>query len=369
MTERRVPFFDLAASLNPVKEQLDAAWAEVYGHGGWVGGPAVGAFEQAFADYCEINNCIGLANGTDALELALRALGVGPGDEVIIPANTFIATAEAVSNVGATPVFADIDPATLLMRPIDVEPMITPRTAALMPVHLYGQPCDMAGFASLAEKAQLALIEDAAQAHGSRCDGLAPGALSDAATFSFYPGKNLGALGDGGALVTRHDDLAEKIRSISAHGRSLEDRYLHDVVGCNSRLDTLQAAFLSVRLTRLDEENNHRRRVRDLYEQLLPASVQLVKQEPGRVSSNHLIVAEVDEREDFRRELETRGVQTGLHYPVPCHLQKAYFEGGNTPSKPVAESAARRIVSLPVWGQMPEDDVVFVCEQIGALRR
>jgi dTDP-4-amino-4,6-dideoxygalactose transaminase len=369
MTERRIPFFNLAASLNPVKAGLDAAWNAVYEHGGWVGGPAVEEFERAFAAYCEVEHCVGVANGTDALELALTALGVGPGDEVIVPANTFIATAEAVSNVGAVPVFADIHPATLLMRPIDAESMITPRTVAVIPVHLYGQPCDMAGFARLAEKAGLGLIEDAAQAHGSRCDGLAPGALSDAATFSFYPGKNLGALGDGGALVTRNADLAEKVRSTSAHGRSLEDRYLHDVVGRNSRLDTLQAAFLSVRLDRLDEENTHRRRVRALYEQWLPASIQLVKQEPGRISSNHLIVAEVDERESFRRELETMGVQTGLHYPVPCHLQNAYLGDGTPASRPVAESAARRIVSLPVWGQMPEDDVAFVCQQISALRR
>ena len=369
MTQRRVPFFDLAASLDPVKDRLDAAWAEVYNHGGWVGGPAVGAFEEQFAAFSNIDHCVGVANGTDALQLALKALGVGPGDEVIVPANTFIATAEAVTNVGATPVFADVDAATLLMRPIDVEPLIGPNTAALIPVHLYGQPCDMAGFAQLAEKAQLALVEDAAQAHGASCDGLSPGALSDAATFSFYPGKNLGALGDGGALITRHLDLAEQVRSLSAHGRSVEDRYLHDLVGCNSRLDTLQAAFLSIRLENLERENAHRRKIRELYEQWLPPSVQLVKQEPGRISSNHLIVAEVDEREPFRAELEARGVQTGLHYPVPCHLQKAYTETGTSGSRPVAETAAGRIVSLPVWGQMPEDDVAFVCEQIGAIGR
>jgi len=365
---RKVPFFDLGASVEPVKDALDQAWDAVYTNGAFVGGPAVTTFETAFAAYCETKHCIGVANGTDALELVLRASGVGPGDEVIVPANTFFATAEAVSNVGATPIFADVDPATLLMRPVDVEPMLTARTSAVIPVHLYGQPCDMPGFARLAARAQIAVIEDAAQAHGARCDGQAPGAQSTAATFSFYPGKNLGALGDGGAVVTNDDELADTIRSLSAHGRSISDRYVHDRIGRNSRLDTLQAAFLTVRLEQLESENEHRRLVRDRYERWLPPWVQLVKQEPGRISSHHLIVAEVNEREEFRRELESNGVSTGLHYPVPCHLQQAYVGDRRPMTRPVAETAAGRIVSLPVWGQIPEEDVAYVCEQIDAIR-
>lgn len=363
---RRVPFLDLSASLHPVKDQLDAAWDSVFSSGGFVGGAAVATFEDAFAAYSGAKHCIGVANGTDALELVLRALGVKPGHEVIIPANTFIATAEAVSNVGATPVFADIDPATLLMRPVDAEPHINERTAAMIPVHLYGQMCDMAGFASLAASTGIALMEDAAQAHGSLCEGHGPGAQSSAATFSFYPGKNLGALGDGGAIVTNDDAMAETLRSMSAHGRSISDRYLHDMVGRNSRLDAIQAAFLSVRLERLEEENEHRRTVRGWYENMLPPSVQLVKQEVDRVSSHHLIVAQVDERDALRSKLEQRGIATGLHYPVPCHRQRAYLTAETT-SCPVAETSADRIVSLPVWGQMPESDANYVCEQIREL--
>lgn len=364
---RRVPFFDLNASLRPVMPALDDAWASVCADGAFVGGAAVSRFEAEFAAYCDVPHCIGVANGTDALELALKAVGVGIGDEVIIPANTFIATAEAVVNIGATVAFADVDPETLLMRPADVEPIMNARTAAIVPVHLFGQPCDMVGFGALASKAGLVLIEDAAQAHGARVEGRAPGSLSDAATFSFYPGKNLGALGDGGAVVTRHDHVAQKIRSMSAHGRSAEDRYLHDIVGRNSRLDTLQAAFLSVRLSQLEGENAHRRMVRDRYAAWLPESVRLVAQSDGRECSNHLIVAEVDNRDEFRRVLDESGVGTGIHYPRPCHLQDAFVQERVSWTMPVAEAAANRIVSLPVWGQMPEDDVAFVCEQVEAM--
>lgn len=362
--QRRVPFFDLHASLAPIMGELHAAWTDVVESGAFVGGPAVSAFEEQFAAYSKAEHCVGVANGTDAIELVLRALGISSGDEVLVPANTFVATAEAVVNVGATVTFADVDPATLLMRPCDAEAAMTDRTTAIIPVHLYGQMCDMVGFRELADRANVALIEDAAQAHGASVDGYSPGALSAAATFSFYPGKNLGALGDGGAVLTNRADLESDIRCLAAHGRSAEDRYLHDKVGRNSRLDGMQAAFLSARLPQLEAENTRRREVRELYSQHLPESVVLVDQAPGRVCSDHLIVAQVDDRDEFRQDLETRGVATGLHYPRPCHLQVAFVQERLPWSMPVAEAAASRIVSLPVWGQMPDDDVDYVCRQI-----
>ncbi len=364
MSERRVPFLDLRASTAPVAAELDAAWKSVTGHGGYVGGPEVAEFENAFARFCGTEACIGVANGTDAIELVLRALAIGPGDEVVVPGNTFIATAEAVTNVGARPVFADVDPATLLIGPDDVAAALTPATKAVLAVHLYGQPCDMVSLAAFTSPRGLALIEDAAQSVGATYAGSAPAAHSVAATYSFYPGKNLGAFGDGGAVVTNDPGLAAKIRQLSAHGRSDEDRYLHDVVGRNSRLDTIQAAVLAVRLSRLPEENAHRARVHGWYREALPSSVRLVEQAPGRVSSHHLAVAQVDDRDDLRSQLDQVGVSTGLHYPVPCHLQKAYAGMGPVPSLPVVEAAAARIVSLPIWGQMPQADVAYVCEHL-----
>jgi dTDP-4-amino-4,6-dideoxygalactose transaminase len=366
-SSRKVPFFDLHSSLEPIMANLHTAWTDVLADGAFVGGSAVAVFEAEFAEFNSAAHCVGVANGTDALELVLQGLGIGPGDEVVVPANTFVATAEAVVNVGATVAFADIDPDTLLLRPCDVEPLINDRTAAIMAVHLFGQMCDMVGLAELAARKGIALIEDAAQAHGASVDGHSPGSLSAAATFSFYPGKNLGALGDGGAVVTNDAELANSIRSLSAHGRSLEDRYLHDVVGRNSRLDTMQAAFLSLRLSRLEGENDHRRLVRELYVEELPSPVALVAQAPGRVCANHLIVAQVDNRDEFRKELAARGIATGVHYPRPCHLQRPYVSAGGPTSMPVAEAAAGRIVSLPVWGQMPEDDVLYVCKQVEEL--
>lgn len=368
LTTHTVPFLDLTASIQPATPELRAAWDAVTGHGKYVGGPEVATFEAEFARFCGAAECVGVANGTDALELVLRALGVGTGDDVIVPGNTFFATAEAVSNVGAHPVFADVDPQTLLMGPEHVMSAITPATAAVVAVHLYGQPCDMVGLAAVAADAGLMLIEDAAQAHGAGYDSSGPAQHAVAATYSFYPGKNLGAFGDGGAVVTNDPLLARSVRQIGAHGRSAENRYLHDVVGRNSRLDTLQAAVLSVRLKRLAGENAHRARVHDWYREQLPSSVQLVEQAPGRTSSFHLLVAQAADRDDLREQLSAVGVQTGLHYPTPCHLQAAYRHTSPTPVLPVVESSAARIVSLPMWGHMPEADVAYVCEQIHRLR-
>lgn len=368
VTTRSVPFLDLAASTEPAAAELRAAWETVTGHGLYVGGPEVESFETAFAQFCGAEECIGVANGTDALELVLRVLGVGTGDDVVVPANTFIATAEAVTNVGARPVFADVDPLTLLIGPEQVRNAITPATAAVIAVHLYGQPCDMVKLAAVTDDAGVALIEDAAQAHGAVYDESGPARHAVAATYSFYPGKNLGAFGDGGAVVTNDPMLAESVRQISRHGRSADDRYLHDVVGRNSRLDTLQAAVLSVRLKRLAGENAHRARVHGWYREWLPSSVPLVDQAPSRTSSFHLLVAQAEDRDSLRQQLSDVGVSTGLHYPVPCHRQRAYRTAATIPSLPVVEAVADRIVSLPIWGHMPESDVAYVCEQIRRLR-
>lgn len=364
---RNVPFLDLRASTGPVAAELDAAWKAVTGHGGFVGGAEVAEFEQDFARFCGTDDCVGVANGTDALELVLRAMNIGPGDEVIVPANTFFATAEAVVNVGATPVFADVAPDTLLLGPENLSAAVTPRTVAAIPVHLYGQPCDMRALASVAAEHGVALIEDAAQAHGAGYHASGPAVHSSAATYSFYPGKNLGAFGDGGAVVSNDQTLVARIRQLSAHGRSESDRYRHDVVGRNSRLDTLQAAVLAARLPRLADENAHRAQVHAWYVEHLPPSVQLVAQAPGRTSSFHLMVARVDDRDGVRERLAAVGVATGLHYPVPCHRQAAFSDAHGDLSFPVAEEAADLILSLPVWGQMPHEDVVYVCDQLARL--
>jgi dTDP-4-amino-4,6-dideoxygalactose transaminase len=368
VTTRYVPFVDLGSSVELAAADLDAGWEAVKRHGRFVNGPEVGVFEAEFARYCGVDHCVGVGNGTDALELVLRALGIGANDEVVVPGNTFIATAEAVTNVGARPVFADVDPGTLLMGADDVRNVITPATAAVIAVHLYGQPCYMLSLAEVAAQAGVALIEDAAQAHGAAYAGSAPAQHSVAATYSFYPGKNLGAFGDAGAVVTNDPRLAESVRQISAHGRSAANRYLHDVVGRNSRLDTLQAAVLSARLVHLDRENAHRALVHRWYREWLPRSVQLVEQAPGRTSSFHLMVAQTDDRDDLRDQLSKVGVETGLHYPVPCHRQLAYREAEAGSCLPVVEAAAGRILSLPCWGHISEPDVAFVCEQIRGLR-
>lgn len=368
LVTRTVPFLDLSHSVERDAAAFRSAWDRVLGHGGFVGGPEVAEFEQEFAEFCAVDECIGVANGTDALEIVLRALGIGPGDDVVVPANTFFATAEAVCNVGARAVFSDVDPDTLLIDPETLRAALTPNTAAVIAVHLYGQPCDMRALSEVAADAGVVLIEDAAQSHGARYANSEPAAHSVAATYSFYPGKNLGAFGDGGAIVTNDSSLANAMRQISQHGRSDADRYCHDVVGRNSRLDTVQAAVLSVRLRRLPEENAHRSQVFEWYAERLPASVPLVAQAPGRTSSFHLLVARCDDRDGLRRDLAAAGVQTGLHYPVPCHRQVAFAADGHVEPLSVVEAAAASIVSLPIWGYMSEVEVDYVCEQITRLR-
>jgi len=352
----RVPFADLSSIHREVESELGEVFEVVLKESSFIGGPHVEAFEAGWAAYCEIEHAVGVANGTDALRLTLEALGIGPGDEVIVPTNTFIATAAAVASVGATPVFVDVDPSTLLITPGHVEAAISDRTAAVIPVHLYGQPVDMPAIMEIAGKAGIAVVEDAAQAHGARWDGTRVGSFGDAACFSFYPGKNLGALGDGGAVVTRDASLADRIRQLSNHGRGA-DRYHHDVVGSNSRLDGLQAAFLSVKLPHLDSGNAARRVAAARYTQLLSSlPIQLTGQRPEAESVFHLFVVQTSDRDDLIQDLASEGIAAGLHYPVPCHLQPA-FAHVSTPGLPVAEQAALRILSLPMFPHISEEQV------------
>lgn len=350
-----VPFLDIGAMNDEVRPELDALWGDVVDSSGFVGGHYVETFERAWADYCEVSHAVGVANGTDALQLTLTALGIGPGDEVIVPANTFIATAASVAMVGASVVFVDVDPSTLLMTARTLAAAITPRTAAVIPVHLYGQPVDMESLLAVADAAGIAVIEDAAQAHGARWSGQRIGSFGRAACFSFYPGKNLGALGDAGAVVTNDPDLAERVRRLSNHGRG-QGKYTHHVVGTNSRLDNLQAAMLLVKLSRLDAWNTARRAAAARYDELLSSFVELTEQRPEAESVHHLYVIRTEDRDTLKKRLHDDGIASGLHYPIPCHLQPPYIDSNGGPL-PVVEGAAHRILSLPMFPHMSETQI------------
>ncbi|WP_433782280.1 DegT/DnrJ/EryC1/StrS family aminotransferase [Actinomycetospora sp. CA-101289] len=343
-----IPLLDLRGVHAGARADLDAVWSTVLAHGRYVGGPELDEFEDRFAAYCEARACVGVGNGTDALELVLRAIGVGAGDEVVVPANTFAATAEAVCAVGGTPRFVDVSPDTLLVDPAAVAAEVGPRTAAVVAVHLFGQMADVDALGRLAAREGLALVEDAAQAHGARFAGRRAGGAGLAAAFSFYPGKNLGALGDGGAVVSDDVGLVERVRRLADHGRSAGDRHRHEVAGRNSRLDTLQAGVLSARLRTLDAENAARARVVDRYRERLPDGFRLVGADPRAECVHHLAVVETDDRDRATAALSAARIGWGIHYPVPCHRQPAFAAPGlRRPVLPVSERAADRILSLP----------------------
>jgi dTDP-4-amino-4,6-dideoxygalactose transaminase len=364
-----IPFLDLPGVNNGLREEFDLAWKTVLDHGHFVGGPEVERFERDFATYCGTKACIGVANGTDALELILRGLGIGIGDEVIIPTNTFIATAEAVCATGARPRFVDVCADTLLIDPAAVQAAINSSTAAIIAVHLYGQMVDPEPISTIAAAHGLALIEDAAQAHGARHRGATAGSVGIAAGFSFYPGKNLGALGDGGAVVTSDLALAETIRSMANHGRSAADRYRHDRSGRNSRLDTLQAALLSAKLPWLDTSNARRVSAMAAYREMLPPSCSPVSVQAGAEPVYHLAVVQVDDRAKVGDALTAAGIGWGVHYPIPCHQQPALAAlHESVPARqklPVAERAAGRILSLPMSPTLSVEQVGRVCDVLG----
>lgn len=357
-----IPFFDLPAILAPHHDELSVAWQAMLVRGDFVGGTELERFETEFAEYCETSHCVGVANGTDALQLILAASGVGPGDAVIVPANTFIATAEAVCAVGAVPQFVDVLPDTLLIDPAAVVAAVRPATVAIIAVHLFGQVADMDRLSEIARRHGLLLIEDAAQAHGARFAGIRAGALGAAGAFSFYPSKNLGALGDGGAVVSKHADLVARVRTLANHGRSEGDRFRHGMRGRNSRLDSLQAAILAIRLRHLDTENYRRQELAAKYRAELSAHTPIVAVHPKAEAVYHLFVVQVDNRRRVMNALCEANIGWGLHYPIPCHRQPAFVEF-NEPL-PVAEAAANQILSLPMFPSLKVDDVSTVSEVV-----
>ena len=361
-----IPFLDLNAMHAELRDPLNEVWLNLLHSGHFVGGEYVDRFEAEWAEYCGVEHCVGVSDGTAALELVLRALGIGPGSEVIVPTNTFIATAEAVVAAGARPVFIDVDPSTLLMTASGVQEALTPRTAAVIPVHLYGQPVNMDEIGRVARAARIAIIEDAAQAHGATWRGKRVGGLSDAACFSFYPGKNLGAFGDAGAVVTNDSRLADRVRMHSNHGRPPSAPHLHHVVGTTNRLDALQAAILLVKLPQLDAWNAARERAAACYREALAGlPVQPVEVAPGARSSHHLAVIQTAHRDELRRRLADEGITTGIHYPIPCHRQRAFDAGAAVPVLPVSERAAERLLSLPMFPHLTDAQIARVVDVMG----
>jgi len=356
-----VPFLDLKSQHRSLREDLWRVWDEVLDSAGFIGGSPVEQFEKAFAAFCETKHAVGVGNGTDALLLALKALGIGRGDEVIVPANSFVATAAGVVHAGATPVFVDIDPRTYNIDVNQIENHISPKTKAIIPVHLYGQPADINPVLELAKLYSLKVIEDAAQAHGALYHGRRAGSMGDAACFSFYPGKNLGACGDGGAVVTNDPDLAQSLRRLREHGGIR--KYEHDVVGYNSRLDSLQAAALRIKLGFLDERNEMRRRHAESYRGLLSDTPGIVTPFvlSGVASVYHLYVIRVEtgSRAQLQDYLKDHGVQTLIHYPTPIHCTRAFAEF-RTHDCPIAEEYAERILSLPMYPELERSQVEYV---------
>lgn len=357
-----IPMVDLGAQYQTIKSEIDDAIARTIASSAYIGGAEMRAFEEEFAAYCADGSdgpayCASCGNGTDAIYLALRALGIGPGDEVITVSHTFIATAEMITLAGARPVFVDVYEDTMLMDVDALEAAITPRTKAIIPVHLYGQLCDMDRIMEIAERHGLKVIEDAAQAHGARWRGRRAGTFGDLATFSFFPGKNLGAYGDGGAVVGRDPDLVQRVRMLANHGRV--DKYLHEFEATSSRLDGLQAAILRVKLRRLDDWNAARRRVADRYTDALRGLDIVLPAVDARAEPVwHQYVIRVPDREGLQAALKEQGIATGVHYPVPLHRQPAYRhleipEG----ALPVTERVAADILSLPMYAELTDEQI------------
>jgi dTDP-4-amino-4,6-dideoxygalactose transaminase len=363
---QRIPFVDLKRQAVDLHDEFAEAIWSVIDRAAYTLGPELKRFEEDFAGFCGAAHCIGVSSGTDAVKLALLGAGVQPGDEVIVPVNTFIATAEAVSHVGATPVFVDCRADTALIDPQLIEPAITPRTRAIVPVHLYGQPVEMKELLDIAARHGLAVVEDACQAHGARYRGRPVGSFGVTAAFSFYPGKNLGALGDGGAVTTSDPEIAERLRLLRNHGQ--EDKYTHRYIGYCDRLHNLQAALLSAKLGHLAEWNSMRRSVAATYRDRLArdAAVATLVCRDDVEPVYHLFVVELEHRDHVRDELAANGVESGIHYPVPLHLQPAYEHLGYRSGQfPIAERLGSRILSLPMFPEMTVEQVDYVT---GALR-
>jgi dTDP-4-amino-4,6-dideoxygalactose transaminase len=357
VAQEQVPFLDLLRQFEEIQDEVEDAIHSVIREASFIGGPFVRRFEEEFSRFQEVAHCVGVANGTDAIEIALEALAVDPGSEIIVPANSFIASSEAVTRAGLTVVFADVDESTLTIDPADVLNRISSRTSGILAVHLYGLPAEMTEIKSIADQEGLAVLEDAAQAHGARYRGQRVGGIGDIGTFSFYPGKNLGAYGDGGAVVSNREDLARLSRMIANHGRTT--KYEHLFEGRNSRLDGLQAAILSVKLRYLDEWIGRRRALADRYRQGLEGVGDLVLpvEKEGRSHVYHLYVIRTESRDKLQTSLSESGIGTGIHYPVPLPRLKAYEDHPQSNEEFRAVRICQRLLSLPMGDGITQEQV------------
>lgn len=363
-----VPFLDLKAHHDPIRAEVMAAMNEVIDANAFAGGPFVARFEEEYARFCDTKYCIAVANGTDSLWLSLLALGVGPGDEVITVPMTFMATAEAITYAGAKPVFVDIDPKTFTIDVARIEAAITPRTKAIMPVHLFGQCADMDPILAIAKKHGLFVVEDAAQAQGTLYKDRKAGSMGNAGSFSFYPGKNLGAWGEAGAVTTNDPQLAERIKMFREHGQ--KKKYFHDVVGWNARMDGLQAAVLRVKLKYLDKANDGRRRAAARYDALLASTPGVTPPREAAYGRHiyHVYATRVGRRDAVLQALGERGVSAGIHYPVPVHLQNAYSNlGYKSGDFPVSEACGDTFLSLPMFPELTDSQIELVVRELTAV--
>lgn len=362
----RVNFVDLQRQYQAYQQELNQAIQQVLDKSNYILGDEVEEFEQEFAKYCDTKYCIGVSSGTDALILILKALNIGKGDEIITAANTFIATALAVSACGAKPVLVDINPQTYNIDVNKIEEKITPNTKAILPVHLYGQMADMDPIIAIAKKYNLKIIEDACQAHGAKYKGQKAGSLGDISAFSFYPGKNLGAYGDAGAIITSNEKLSDKIKLLRNYGQRV--KYYHDLKGLNNRLDTIQAAVLRVKLKYLDKWNQARQKNADLYNKLINQQLKNIITpyvEDFTQSIYHLYVIQANKRDELLKYLAEKEIYSGIHYPVPIHLQAAYqdlgYQQGNFPQ---TENIAKKIISLPMFAELKQEEIEYVVQNI-----
>jgi dTDP-4-amino-4,6-dideoxygalactose transaminase len=361
----KVPLVDLHAQRRTIHSEIQAAIEAVLADAAFIHGPHVARFEAEFAAYCGTKHAVGVGNGTDAIRIALWACGVGPGDEVICPSHTFMATAEAISQTGALPVFCEIDEATLLMDPASVAALVSDKTKAIVPVHLYGQPCDMEALMAIARAHDLRVVEDCAQAHGARFRGRMVGTFGEAGAFSFFPGKNLGAYGDAGAVITDDPTIETRVRLFKNHGRA--GKFEHEFIGVNSRLDGLQAAILSAKLAHLDAWTKARRRVAARYDQLFantPAIRRVAKKDDVE-HAYHLYVVRVRDRDKVLATLKNADIGAGIHYPIPCHRQPA-FAGGRArwSALPLTDKVVDEIVSLPIYPEIAEEQIRYVAQTL-----
>jgi len=356
----RVPFLDLKAQYRSIKGEVDTAIAEVVDNCAFILGKAVQSFEEEFAKYCGVKHCIAVNSGTSAIHLALMAAGVGPGDEVIVPANTFIASCSPVVHCGAKPVLVDVDPNTYNIDPERLRAALTDKTKVILPVHLYGRPAPMDAINVIAKESEVTVIEDACQAHGATYKGKRAGQHGRGACFSFYPGKNLGAYGEGGAVVTNDDDWNERLRKWRDHGSS--QKYYHELVGYNYRMEGIQGAVLGVKLQYLDRWNAARQsRAARYRQQLAGANLVLPPEDDDAQSVYHLFIVQVDDRKRFQQDLKDSGIDTLIHYPIPIHKQEAFRALANE-SFPVTERLAERVVSLPMFAELSDEQVDYVSE-------